>query len=183
MLTARNIILLGARGCGKTSVGRELACRLGRPFVDTDEQIEARTGRVIRDIFAEDGEPAFRRLETEAIAAATRGQRQVISVGGGAVLSDRNRAMLRAAGVCIWLTAPAEELCRRIQADPGSAARRPPLTARAGLDEVRHLLAERERLYAATAHHVVSTVGLSVAQAVDAVLAALPAEFAAPESP
>jgi shikimate kinase len=175
--------LLGARGCGKTSVGRELARHLNRTFIDTDEQIEAGAGRTIRDFFAQDGEPTFRRLETEAIAAATRAERQVLSVGGGAVLSASNQAMLRAAGVCIWLTAPAEELFRRIQADPATAARRPPLTDRAGLDEVRHLLAQRERLYAATAHYVVSTAGLSVAQAVAAVLSVLPADPAATEAP
>ena len=170
---ARNLILIGARGCGKTSVGQELARRLAWTFIDTDQRIEAVAGRTIRDIFAQDGEPAFRRLETEAIAEGLRGQQQVFSVGGGAVRSAANRAALRAGGHCIWLTAPPEELYCRVQNDPSTATSRPPLTGLAGLDEARHLLAERAPLYAATAHCVVSTDGLSVVQVVEAVLAAI----------
>ncbi len=166
----RNVILIGARGCGKTSVGRALARRLGWPFVDTDEEIQTTSGRCIRDIFAQDGEPAFRALETLAIAAACRGGPKVLSVGGGAVLRDANRGALRSAGVCFWLTAPAEELHRRTQADCHSADTRPALTAREALDELRHLLAERAPLYAATADHVVDTAGRSVAQVVETVL-------------
>ncbi len=181
--TLRNVILIGARGCGKTSIGRALAEQLGWAFVDTDDQIEAAARRTIREIFAQDGEASFRRLETQAIKAVVCGQQQVISVGGGAVLSEANRATLRAAGFCLWLTAPAEELHRRIQADTASIARRPPLTGHSELDEVRHLLAQREPLYAATAHGVVPTAGRLIAEVVAAVLALLPADPSAAESP
>jgi shikimate kinase len=169
----RNVILIGYRGCGKTSVGRLLATRLGWTLVDTDERIEAAAGRSIRDIFAQGGEAAFRRLEADAVAEVARGTRQVISVGGGAVLSEDNRRTLRAAGVRVWLTAPAEELYRRMRGDPRDARTRPALTGRGGLDEVRHLLAEREPLYAELADHVVPTGQRSVEQVVEAILAAL----------
>ncbi len=170
---ARNIILIGCRGCGKSSVGRELALRLGWPLVDTDERIETTAGRSIREIFEQDGEAAFRRLETKVIAQVALGSRQVISAGGGAVLSEPNRRTLRAAGLCVWLTAPPEELHRRMLGDPRSDATRPALTDREGLGEVRHLLEQREPLYAALAHHVVETAGRSIGQVVDDVLALL----------
>ena len=179
----RNLILIGYRGCGKTSVGRRLAARLGWSLVDTDERIEAAAGCSIREIFASQGEPAFRQLEAGIIAEVTRGKHRIISVGGGAVLSEANRAALRAAGPCVWLTAPAEELHQRILTDPGSGATRPTLTDRPGLDEVRHLLAQRQPLYAALADHVVDTVARSVEQVADAVLTAAAGGDTSPETP
>lgn len=182
-MAASNLILIGYRGCGKSCVGRQLAARLGWRFVDTDELVEAAAGKPIRAIFEQDGEAAFRQQETGIVAQAAAGRRQVISVGGGAVLVEENRAILRAAGTRVWLTAPAEELQRRIEADPRSAATRPALTARAGLDEIRHLLGQREPLYASIAEHVVPTAGLSVEQVTDAVLAVLAAGRASAEAP
>lgn len=170
---AANLVLLGYRGAGKTTVGQRVAARLGWSFVDTDQRIEATTGRSIREIFEHDGEAAFRRTEAAVIQQVLRGRKQVISVGGGAVLSPANRQALRAAALCVWLTAPAEELHRRILGDPRSGVSRPPLTEGPALQEVRRLLAQREPLYAATAHHVVQTAGRSVEQVVDAVLKAL----------
>jgi len=178
----RNVILIGYRGCGKTSVGREVAARLGWTFVDTDEQIEA-GGRSIRQIFEQEGEPFFRQIEAEVIADVARGTGQVVAVGGGAVLSEANRTALRAAGLCIWLTAPAEELHQRLLADPRSPATRPALTPRRGLDEIRHLLKQRDPLYAAAAHHVVPTAEQSVAQVVEAVLGAVAKRRASAEAP
>jgi shikimate kinase len=181
-MPVRNVILIGYRGCGKTSVGRAVAARLGWTFVDTDERIEA-GGRSIREIFNQDGEPFFRQIETEAIDNIVRGTRQVIAVGGGAVLSAANCATLRAAGLCIWLTAPDKELHARLLADPRSPATRPALTPLSGLDEIRHLLSERDPLYAATAHLVVPTTEQSVAQVVEAVLNAVAERRAAAEAP
>jgi shikimate kinase len=169
----RNLVLIGYRGCGKSCVGRQVAARLGWSSIDTDEQVEALAGRPIAAIFEQDGEAAFRSLEEATIARVTRGDRQVISVGGGAVLSEANRHALRAAGLCVWLAAPPEELHRRIQADPRTAAVRPRLTDRGGLDEIRHLLRQRQPLYAALADHVVQTAGQSIEQVVEAVLSAM----------
>jgi shikimate kinase len=170
---ARNLVLIGYRGCGKTAVGRVVAQRCGWAFVDTDERIVVAAGRTIRDIFAADGEPAFRQLESAVIAEVCRATHQVISVGGGAILSAQNRIRLRSAGACIWLTAPPAELFRRMQADPHDAATRPALTAAGGLAEVRHLLAQREPLYALLAQHVVDTTGRSVAEVADNILTRL----------
>ena len=88
--TAKNIVLIGYRGSGKTSVGRLLADRLGWAFVDTDDLIESQAGTSIADIFATEGEAGFRAREREAIAKATQDARRVIAVGGGAVTDRRN---------------------------------------------------------------------------------------------
>lgn len=169
----RNLVLIGYRGCGKSCVGRQVAARLGWSFVDTDEQVEAADGRPVAAIFEQAGEATFRRLEETIIARVTRAPRQVISVGGGAVLSEANRRALRDAGLCIWLAAPPEELHRRIQADPGTTGGRPALTGCGGLDEIRHLLGQRQPLYSALADHVVQTAGQSIGQVVEAVLSAM----------
>lgn len=170
MLAPRNIVLIGYRGSGKTSVGRQLADRLGWSFVDTDTLIEVAAGRSIAQIFAEEGEPAFRQREETAIAAAARDAQQVLSVGGGAVLRPANRAVLKAAGLCIWLTAPVETLAARIAADPQSLTARPNLTTVGGRAEIAALLAERAPLYASLADHAVETAGRDVNQVVDSIV-------------
>jgi shikimate kinase len=164
------VTLIGYRGCGKTVVGRQLAERLGWRFIDTDDVIQQKAGRTIREIFQADGEPAFRRLEAGVLDDALAGRRRVISAGGGAVLARRNRRALRSAGVCIWLTAPAEELHRRIEADARSASQRPELTGQTGLQEVESVLQLRLPVYEATADLVISTAGRSVEQVAETVL-------------
>lgn len=164
------VTLIGYRGCGKTVVGRQLAERLGWSFVDTDQTIEETTGQTIRDIFQADGEVAFRRMEADVLDEALAGRRRVVSAGGGAVLARRNRKALRSTGVCVWLTASAEELHRRITADARSAAQRPKLTNRPAVEEVEAVLQARLPVYEATAEHVVGTAGRSVEQVVEAVL-------------
>lgn len=99
----QNIALIGMPGCGKTTVGRALADLLGRPFYDADEQIEARAGRKIPDIFAQDGEAAFRRLETEVLAELSRQSGAVIATGGGVVTREENRDLLRQNSTVVWL--------------------------------------------------------------------------------
>lgn len=99
----QNIALIGMPGCGKTTVGRALADLLGRPFYDADEQIETRAGRKIPDIFAQDGEAAFRRLETEVLAELSRQSGAVISTGGGVVTREENRDLLRQNSTIVWL--------------------------------------------------------------------------------
>ena len=99
----QNIALIGMPGCGKTTVGRALADLLGRPFYDADEQIETRAGRKIPDIFAQDGEAAFRRLETEVLAELSRQSGAVIATGGGVVTREENRDLLRQNSTIVWL--------------------------------------------------------------------------------
>ncbi|MCH8251926.1 MAG: shikimate kinase [Planctomycetes bacterium] len=144
---SKTIALIGARGSGKTAVGKALASLLGGDHVDTDDLVVERAGKSIAAIFADHGEAAFRALEVAAIARAVSLAPSVISVGGGAVVDQTNTARLRAIATVVWLTAPPEELDRRIQADAGSAAARPPLTEQCGIDEIRELLAERTPSY------------------------------------
>lgn len=93
-----NIVLIGMPGCGKTSVGRRLAAAFGRPLIDTDEEVERAAGKPIPQIFAEDGEGAFRQMEERAVAEAGKRSGVIIATGGGAVLSEKNRAALRQNG-------------------------------------------------------------------------------------
>lgn len=165
MPSGKNLILIGYRGSGKSAVGRLVAERSGRPFVDTDELIEHSAGRTIREIFESNGEAEFRRLERETIERVAALAGYVISVGGGAVLDAENRRALRAAGLCVWLTATPEELFRRIQGDSTSADRRPALTNASGWDELRQLLAEREPFYRELADCPIDTVGRTVDEA------------------
>ena len=164
------IVLIGYRGSGKTAVGGVLAERLGWEFVDTDDLVEQRAKRTIREIFEKDGELAFRRIEADVLGKVLNGRKCVISAGGGAVLSRRNRKAMRGAGACVWLTAPPEELHRRTSQDESTQARRPDLTEQGGLDEIETVLQARLPVYEATADLVVSTVGLTVRQVANTIL-------------
>ena len=143
------ISLIGGRGSGKTTVGGTLADRLGWEFIDADAEVVRRDGRDIPQIFAEDGEPAFRKAEEAAIAALLdRTDDAVLATGGGAVLSADTRRRLRAAGPVVWLTADAETLAARVAAD---ATERPSLTGRPAAEEMAEVLAARTPLYQQTA--------------------------------
>jgi shikimate kinase len=147
------IVLTGFMGTGKSEVGRRLAKRLGRPFVDTDQLVEGRAGKPVATIFAEDGEAAFRALERDAIVAAAARGDVVIAVGGGAVLDATNVARLRAAGTLVCLTAAPETILRRI----GDAAKRPLLAGDDPRIAIDRLLAARGPAYAAAADVTVDT--------------------------
>ncbi len=138
----RRLLLIGMMGAGKTTVGRLLADRLGCPYLDSDEQVEAMTGRTVPEIMDEDGEPAFRRAEAAALSRAL-GQPPplVVSVAGGAVLDRDNRQRLRASGTVVWLRARPETLADRV----GDGTGRPllgddPKSALVRLDAVRRPL-------------------------------------------
>jgi shikimate kinase len=182
----RNLILIGYRGCGKSSVGRLVAERLGWPFTDTDERVEQLAGRCLRDIFQTEGETVFRRMESQVLAEILRGldwppsasrrtagERRVVSVGGGAVLVAANRRRIRQAGLCVWLQAGVDELERRLAADPRTADRRPALTDLSWREEIGRLLALRAPLYADLADERVQTDGRSIAQVADELVAVL----------
>ncbi len=135
------IVLIGFRGTGKTSVGRNLADRLGLPFFDTDALIERRTGMPIPEIFREHGEAQFRSLEREVIASL-RNAEGVISTGGGAVCDPANVADLRRHGRVYLLSAAPEVIVDRI-----TGSDRPGLTGLSPEEEVRTLLARRKNAY------------------------------------
>jgi shikimate kinase len=136
------LLLVGMMGAGKTTVGRLLAQRLGWGYLDSDAQVTRTTGRSVPEIFSEDGELAFRKEETKALTTAVSGaDPMVVSVAGGAVLSEANRALLARAGIVVWLRARPETLSKRV----GDGAGRPllgddPAGALAALYEVRRPL-------------------------------------------
>ena len=138
-------------GSGKTTVGRLLAERLDRPFVDSDEQVEARAGRTVRDIFESDGEPAFRRLEAAALdAAVSRDVPAVIAAAGGVVLDPANRDLLRRAGTVVWLRAEA-----RVLAERATGGIHRPLLEHDPEGVLMRMQSERRPLYEDVADHVV----------------------------
>ena len=106
----QNVVLIGMPGCGKSTVGAVLAQKLGKTFVDADAEIERRTGKAIPDIFAQEGEEAFRRYEADVIADLTRQNRQVIACGGGVVKTPQNLHALRQNGPVLWVQRPIEKL-------------------------------------------------------------------------
>lgn len=165
LLPEQTLILIGYRGSGKTTVGRCVAAMLKRDFVDLDERIEQALGCTVHDIFALHGEPAFRQHEATALAGELGKPNRVLSVGGGAVVSAENRRRMKAAGVCVWLTAPPAELLRRLQADPRSPSLRPALTAAAEpLAEIEQVLSARAPHYGELADMVIDTRESSVEQ-------------------
>ncbi|ODT99247.1 MAG: shikimate kinase [Planctomycetes bacterium SCN 63-9] len=158
----RGIVLIGYRGTGKSTVGRFLADRLGRPFVDADVRIESRAGRSISSIFAESGEPAFRDWEERVLAEITgENPAAVLATGGGAILRETNRLRLRTFGFVVWLQASPSELASRLSANPRGIADRPALTSAGTLDEISEILGKRYPLYEATADVAVDTEGRS----------------------
>ena len=169
----RNLVLIGCRACGKTTVGKALALKLSRPFVDLDEVLVAQAGRSITQIVAEEGWPGFRKREKDLVQHYGRLARQVLAPGGGVVLDPDNVEILREHGLVIWLTADLATLGRRLGADPVTGAFRPSLTGADPVAEIAQVLAERDHLYRATAHLVLDTTGLAVDQLVERILAAV----------
>ena len=168
--SAKNIILTGFMATGKTSVGRRLAARLNRPFVDMDDELVAHFGKPIREVFAEDGEAVFRTAEAALCAKLAARQGHIISTGGGALVNPRNRETFTQTGIILCLRATPDEILRRV-ADTGE---RPLLnTAKAEQEtRVRTLLHERRAAYGAITHQV-DTTGLTTEQVVERVLETL----------
>jgi len=156
----QRIVLIGARGAGKTTVARLIAERLDWSWIDADGYLESKVQRTIREIFEQEGEPSFRMLEALALKELLVPEKRVVATGGGVVLDPTNRARLRAAGLVVWLTADAATLWQRLQADRATPLQRPALTNRGGLAEIEELLAAREPLYRECANCIVDTSSL-----------------------
>lgn len=150
----KNIFLIGPRACGKTSVGRLLAERLGCEFVDTDHALVSAVGMEISAYVEQHGWDAFRDREAETLARETASGGRVIGCGGGIVLREENRAVLRT-GITVYLKTPVDELARRLMNDPNEA-QRPSLTDKPIADEVKAVLAERAPLYEECADAIVT---------------------------
>jgi len=163
----RHIVLVGMMGAGKSSVGRVLAARLGRPLLDTDDLVEEATGRSVREIWATDGEPAYRELEAGVLAEALAAPApSVIAAGGGIVLRAGNRATLASSGAyVVWLLADVDVLVQRAR----HGGHRPLLD-----DDpegtLRRMFIDREPLYREVASAIVSVDNRSVNDVAQAVL-------------
>ena len=145
-----NVVLIGLRGSGKSTVGKLLAEKLGREFSDTDTLVQQRAKMTISEIFAQHGEPHFRALESAIVCECAARENLVIATGGGAILKPGNAAALKAHGFVVHLNASAAELWRRVSQDRKSGSTRPQLLkgAKSGVDELAQLMAARAEVYA-----------------------------------
>jgi shikimate kinase len=160
--TRNNIFLVGMPGAGKTTVGRHLARRLQRRFIDADHEVEARTGVRIPVIFDIEGEQGFRDRESKVISELAQQSDQVVATGGGAVLRPENRAALRQGGTVIYLNAAPRLLYERTRLDPN----RPLLQVDDPLRKLEDLFNQRDPLYREVADIIVNSLGGSIAQLV-----------------
>jgi len=160
------IALIGLPGGGKSTIGRQLARRLGVDFADSDHLIEQRLGESIRTFFERASEAAFRDVEQAVIAEALSQRRGVLATGGGVVLRPENRAALHAHATVVYLRSTPEELARRLRND----TKRPLLQVGNPLAKLRELHAARDPLYRETAHFVVDTGRPSMSTLVNMIL-------------
>jgi shikimate kinase len=158
------VVLVGTMGAGKTTVGRLVAERLGVEFRDTDHDVEATAGRSVSDIFVDDGEAEFRRLEREAVAAALEGYDGVLALGGGAVLDPGTRERLAGHRV-VFLRVGLADAAKRV----GLGVSRPLLLGNVR-SRIKQLLDERTPVYESDATHVVETDGREADVVADEVL-------------
>ena len=153
-LMAHTIYLIGARAAGKTTFGGALARQLGCNYVDTDIHLRETTGETVADIVSREGWDGFHKRESAVLREVTA-PATVIATGGGMVLAEENRRFMRENGIVLYLSAPAEVLAARLQANP-NAAQRPTLTGKSIAEEVAEVLAAREPLYRETATHILN---------------------------
>lgn len=152
MACERNIYLIGPRASGKSTLGKKLAARLKRLFVDTDRRVRLDTGKTVSQLVEAGGWPAFREAEAVTLATVAVFSGQVVACGGGIVLEEDNRELLKN-GIVLYLKAPAEELAARLARDP-LEAQRPSLTGGGVIEEIERVLDERGALYLSCAHAV-----------------------------
>ena len=164
-----HVLLIGFMGSGKSTVGRVLANRLGRPFVDLDDRVCALSGTSVERIFAEYGEARFRSLEADALESLRHEPSSVVACGGGVVVSEASRTLLLQLGTVVYLRVGAAEALDRI----GDTSSRPLLAGPEAESAAKALLAERESVYASVAQVSVDTRGCSVEQVTGKIITAL----------
>lgn len=173
-----SIFLVGMMGAGKSTVGVRLARRLDRAFIDADRELEERLGVSVPTIFELEGESGFRRRESMLLDELTLRPGLVLATGGGVVLSEANRQMLHTRGRVIYLQASASDLWQRLRRDRN----RPLLRTANPRERIQTLTADREPLYHAVAHHVVTTSRQPIDQIVDAIVKLLAGHAKAPSA-
>ncbi len=165
--TRTNIVLIGFMGSGKSSIGRLVAQKLGFQFVDTDTLVVERSGLEIAAIFARDGEEHFRELETAVLESLAPWNRSVMATGGGIILREQNRTLLRELGFVVWLAASENVIFERVSRN----TRRPLLQTENPRETVAKLFGARRALYEEAAQFTLDTSALSHAEAAEAVIA------------
>jgi len=168
-----NIVLIGYRGSGKSTVGRRLAARLKLRFVDTDDLIEERQGVPISDIVKCHGWGHFRKLERNTIEEISKEDHLIIAPGGGAVLDTDSVDALRKNGLIIWLKADKPTLLKRLNQDPGTNTRRPTLTGQGTSEELKEVVSLREPIYERVSEIQIDTSRIDVETVVESVLTVL----------
>lgn len=154
-----NIILIGFMGSGKSTVGFRLSYRLRKTLIDTDKQIERDAGKTIKEIFADEGEEFFRDLETQCLEKLLKTSRnQIISVGGGLPVREKNRKLLRRIGKVIYLRISPKEVYERVKHDTV----RPLLQTENPLERIEQLMEIRDPLYEKAAHLIIDVDGLTM---------------------
>ena len=171
-----NLVLIGYRATGKTSVGARLAEVLHRPFVDLDQVLVREAGRSVADIVAQGGWAEFRRLEKQLVARYRDARGQVLATGGGIILDPDNVEALQKNGIIIWLIADPAAIQARLAQDQPRDANRPSLTGGDTIREAAEVAEKRAPLYQAAAQMSIDTTHRSVSQVVKLVLAALKSE-------
>ncbi|UVT15484.1 MAG: shikimate kinase [Nitrospira sp.] len=165
-----NVVLIGYRGTGKSTVGKLLAARLDRSLLSTDAEIVKSAGHTIPEIVEQHGWDYFRDLESQVCQKVAASDGLVIDTGGGIILRSKNVEILKKTGTLFWLTASVETITARISRD----TQRPSLTgAKSFVDEIQDVLRERIPKYQAAADHVIETDGRSLTQVADEILARL----------
>jgi len=165
-----NIVLVGFRCSGKTTLGKALAERLGLKFVDADELVEQKHQMTIKEIFEKKGESVFRLWECDAISEVAKLDGHVIATGGGAVLRYKNIHNLKRSSVVVFLSVAPDTAFERIQRDPKTRSRRPSLTPKDPHTEVREQYRLREPIYKSVADIVIDTTELPVGDCIDRIL-------------
>ncbi len=166
-----NIVLIGYRGAGKSTVGKRLAALTQKEFVDTDDLLEERQGAGISEIVRSLGWEHFRAMEKRIIEEVSRGDRLIIAAGGGVVLDPANVISLKKNGLIIWLKAGRQILYKRMDLDPRTKASRPTLTGKGAQEELEEIMVHREPFYEQAADIQFDTADLGVEEVVERLLA------------
>ncbi len=164
-----NIYLIGYRGSGKSTLGKIISEKLNFEFTDTDDLIIKAERKTIPEIFEKAGESYFRKIESDALKKISGRKNLVVSTGGGIILNEKNRALMRKTGFCVYLKADTDILFRRIEGD----GNRPPLTKLPPREEVDHILSLRIPLYTELAELSLDTGEFSAGECAEKIIQAL----------